>query len=175
MTQPGELLGVNLNLAPAEAAASAIARSCVKCWFGSNPGGTHNWGDCSGFVKAVQTDLWLMPFKGKANSIYDELGERSDWVIFGSGADALAYAGHAANMGSLTIGVWKNSDPNSNGHVAIITAYLPMLGSKPEQHAIGAWGELHGVGQLLGRISQSFGATKHQQIRYAYCVTPIMT
>jgi len=50
---------------------------------------------------------------------------------------------------------------------------MPMLGRSPEQHAIGGWGQLHKVGQLLGRMSESFGKDKHSQIRYARPLPPV--
>jgi hypothetical protein len=171
MTNPSNLLGLDLNLLDAKDAKSKIAKSCVKCWFEKNPRGLHNWGDCSGFVEAVQADLWLKPFQGQANDIFDQVEKRADWVVLGSGSQALSQAGIAANCGSFTIGVWKN--PKGNGHVAIITAYIPLLGHTPEQHAIGGWGQLHRVGHLLDRMSNSFGKDKHALVRYAKCLSPV--
>jgi hypothetical protein len=178
------LLGVNTNLIDPKDARSKIVMSCARSWFGKNASGLHNWGDCSGFVKAVQVDLGLRPFRGQANDIFDEVDARSDWLVFGNGSQALAQAGAAANAGILTIGVWQYrplpeggqvgwARKVGSGHVAIITAYLAMLGSAPEQHAIGGWGQLHSVGHLLGKMSQSFGKDKHSQIRYAKCLTPV--
>ena len=172
MPNSTNLLGVDLNLIDPKDAKSKIAKSCAKCWFEKNPSGHYNWGDCSGFVKAVQADLGLRPFLGQANEIFDEVEERTDWVVFGSGSQALSEAGLAANCGAFTIGVWQN--PKGNGHVAIITAYIPLLGNKPEQHAIGGWGQLHNVGHLLDRMSNSFGQDKHPSIRYAKCLFPVL-
>jgi hypothetical protein len=101
------LLGVDLNLVNVDDARSRIAKSCVKCWFEKNSNHLYNGSDCSGFLKAVQRDLNLRPFEGNANSIFSELDNRSDWVSLGSGSDALMNASHAAEQGSLTIGVWK--------------------------------------------------------------------
>lgn len=184
MTNSTNFLGVDLNLIDPKDAQSKIAKSCAKCWFEKNASGLHNWGDCSGFVKAVQADLSLRPFHGLANDIFDELDTRRDWQVLGTGSQALAQAGVAANAGALTIGVWKYrpvpeggqvgwARKVGSGHVAIITAYLPMLGTVAEQHAIGGWGQLHKVGRLLERMSKSFGQEKYSQIRYAKCLIPV--
>jgi hypothetical protein len=174
MTDAANLLGLDLNLIDPKDAQSKIIRSCAKCWFEKNASGLHNWGDCSGFVKAVQKDLRLRPFEGQANDIFHELDRRSDWAVLGSGSQALAQAGAAANAGALTIGVWENPRPGKNGHIAIITAYVSLLGNIPEQHAIGGWGRLRKVGHLLERMSLSFGQDKHAHIRYASCRIPIL-
>ena len=185
MPNPTGLLGVDLSLIDANDAQTKITKSCVKCWFAKSGNGVYNWGDCSGFVKAVQGDLGLRPFHGTANDIYDELDSRGDWLILGHGSSALAQAGAAANAGMLTIGVWSFrplpsggqvgwARQTGHGHIAVITAYMPLLGKIPEQHAIGGWGQLHGVGQLFGRMSRSFGRDKHSQIRYARCLMPVL-
>src|SRR5271170_7296284 len=137
-------LGVDLNLINADDARSKIANSCVKCYFQENSNHLHNWSDCSGFLKAVQRDLHLRPFVGDANSIFGEIDEGSDWVNLGSGSDALMRASHAAEQGSLTVGVWKNPVPGKKGHVAIVLFHLPLLDTKPERQAIAAWGQIGG-------------------------------
>jgi hypothetical protein len=171
-TQHTSVLGLNLNLIEPKDARTRIVKACVKQWFQKGPNGLMNWGDCSGFVRSVQSELFLRPFSGDANAIFDEVSTRPDWVVLGSGSQALSMAGAAANQGSFTIGIWRN--PKGRGHVAIITSYLSLLGAKEEQHAIGAWGQLGKVGSLLGRMSQSFGSDKHSAIRYARCITPIV-
>jgi hypothetical protein len=167
-------LGVDLNLVNPDDASATIIRACVKCWFEKNGNHLYNRSDCSGFVKAVQSELRLRQFAGDANSIFDELETRPDWQILGLGTAALPAAGNAANHGALTIGVWKNPGPQKHGHVSIVTAYFKLLGVKPEQHAVGAWGQIHGVGQLLGKMSETFGKNKHHDIRYAKCLLPIL-
>jgi hypothetical protein len=175
-------LGVNLDLLDPSDARARIIAACVRCWFELNPARLHNYSDCSGFVKAVQKDLGLRPFSGQANDIYSEVVDRNDWIVLGQGAMGLESAGAAANAGALTIGVWENRPKGSDvgwarnpgrGHVAIVTAYLPMLGHTAEQHALGAWGQYRKVGQLLDRMSMSFGADKRASVRYAKCVSPI--
>jgi hypothetical protein len=49
-----------------------------------------------------------------------------------------------------------------------------MLGHKPEDHAIGGWGQLDKVGRILDRMSLGFGKSEHPIIRYARCLTPIL-
>jgi hypothetical protein len=165
-------LGLDFNLITPKDARTKIVKACVKQWFKRGPNGFMNWADCSGFVKSVQSELFLRPFTGDANSIFDEVSKRQDWLVLGSGSQALSIAGAAANQGSLTIGIWKN--PKGRGHVAIVTSYISLLGAKQEQHAIGAWGQIGKVGSLLGRMSESFGSDKHSSIRYARCLTPIV-
>jgi hypothetical protein len=164
-------VGVDLNLVNREDARTKIVNACVKCWFETNSSGHLNMSDCSGFVKAVQAELYLRPFTGDANSIFDEVMERSDWQVLGEGSDALTAAGMAANQGAFTIGVFHN--PKGHGHVAVIWSYLTMVGHKPEQHAIGAWGQLNKIGQMFEQLSKSFGKDKHKHIRYAKCLTPV--
>jgi hypothetical protein len=171
--QAASLLGVDINLINGSDAKAKIVKSCAACWFDKNANHLYNMSDCSGFVKAVQQDIHLRPFVGEANSIYREVEDRADWIVLGAGSGALVTAGQAAEAGLFTIGVWQNPSPGEKGHVAIITSYLPMLGAKPEQHAIGAWGQYGSVGSLLGKMSNSFGSTKHAHIRYAKCLTPV--
>lgn len=168
------LLGNQFRFVEAKDAQRRIIKACTKCWFEKTTPEKHGWGDCSGFVKAVQRELLLPPFQGNANSIYDEVLLRSDWVVLGDGSKALEDAGAAANDGFLTIGVWQHPERDKSGHVAVVTAYLPLLGHKQEHHAIGAWGALGSVGSLLGKFSASFGKDKHAKIRYAKCSTPII-
>jgi hypothetical protein len=174
MTTQGTLLGIDLNLVHPADAGAKIVRACVKCWFEKNSHHLYNRSDCSGFLKAVQVELHLRPFAGDANAIYGELEQRADWQILGAGSAALTAAGLAANQGALTIGVWKNATAARHGHVAIVWAYSSLLGAKPEQHAVGAWGQIGRVGQLLGQMSKSFGRDKHALIRYARCLVPIV-
>ncbi|HTI38981.1 MAG TPA: hypothetical protein VL484_15555 [Vicinamibacterales bacterium] len=175
-------LGIDLDLLDPADARARIISSCVRCWFERNPSGHRNWGDCSGFVKAVQKDLGLRPFTGQANDIYSEVVDRNDWLVLGHGAEGASKAGAAANAGALTVAVWENraqpGEPGwarhpGHGHIAIVTAYLPMLGHTPEQHSIGAWGQLGKVGHLMDRMSQSFGHGKRASIRYARSLSAI--
>jgi hypothetical protein len=96
------LLGIDLNLVDPKSAQERIIAACVKKWFEKNPSGLMNSGDCSGFVKSVQRELRLVPFVGNANSIFDEVDIRSDWVVLGTGTAALPAAGTAANSRFLT-------------------------------------------------------------------------
>ena len=162
-------LGVDLELVDPKSAQEAIIHACVKKWFEKGPNGLPNAGDCSGFLKSVQRELSLRPFAGDANGIFEEVDSRPDWQVIGVGAPGAAAAGGAANQGFLTIAVWKNPQSRHHGHVAIITSYLSFLGTKPEQHAVGAWGQIGRVGSLMDRMSKSFGQGKHSQIKYAKC------
>jgi hypothetical protein len=182
-TLPAEhksLLGLDFNLIDPKDARTKIVKSCVKCWYQSNDRGLLNMSDCSGFVISVQRDLYLRPFDGpQANDIYDEVDCRGDWIVLGLSSHGAQRAGVAANDGRLTVAIWKNEaldehHRRKHGHIAIITSYLSLVGVKPEQHAIGAWGQLGHVGRLLDRMSQSFGKDKHPSIKYAYCQTPIV-
>jgi hypothetical protein len=167
------ILGIDIDLIDPKTSQEAIIKACVKKWFEQGPNGLPNSGDCNGFVKSVQTELSLRPFKGGANEIFDEVESRPDWQVLGFGKDGIRAAGNAANQGFLTVAVWKNPIPGKHGHVAIITSYLAFLGVKPEQKAIGAWGQLHGVGSVMDKMSQSFGADKHKnnEVKYAKCLT----
>jgi hypothetical protein len=161
------ILGIDLDLVEPKSSQEAIIKACVKTWFETGPNGLPNAGDCSGFIKSVQKELCLLPFIGGANSIFEEVDVRADWQVLGVGPQGIGKAGSAANQGFLTIAVWKNPEPHKSGHVAIITSYLNFLGTKPEQHAIGAWGQLNAVGSLMDRMTMSFGAGKRPEIKYA--------
>jgi hypothetical protein len=169
------LLGTDTALVKPRQAQERILAACQKAWFERNKRGDPNYGDCSGFVKAVQGELHLLPFVGLANSIFHEVDQRSDWCVLGTGSIAATHAGSAANAGFFTIAVWENPEFDEKnvrkaGHIAIITAYLPLLGGKPEQRAVGAWGQLNNIGTLFGRMSKSFGSPKHSSIKYAKCL-----
>jgi len=161
------ILGIDLDLVDPRTSQEAIIKACVKKWFEKGPHGLVNSGDCSGFVKSVQSELSLRPFLRDANDIFTEVDSRADWQVLGMGTHTASSAGVAANQGFLTIAIWKNPTPGKNGHVAIITSYLSFVGIKPEQHAIGAWGQLGAVGSLMDRMSRSFGSGKHGEIKYA--------
>lgn len=178
--QHKSLLGLDFNLIDPKDARTKIVKACVRCWYQTNDRSLSNMSDCSGFVIAVQRDLNLRPFVGpQANDIFNEVDGRSDWIVLGLGSNGAQRAGVAANDGRLTVAIWKNDaldkqHHRKHGQIAIVTSYLSLVGVKPEQHAIGAWGQLGHIGQLLGRMSQSFGAAKHPSIKYAYCQSPIL-
>jgi hypothetical protein len=164
------IFGIDLELVDPKSSQDAIIKACVKCWFQKGPNNLMNYSDCSGFVKSVQQALLLRPFIGRANSIFDEVEQRIDWEVLGVGTSAVTSAGAAANHGFLTIAIWKNSDPMKDGHVMIITSYLNSIGYTPEQHSIGAWGVHNSVGSTMSRLSASFAASKHKDLKYAKCV-----
>jgi hypothetical protein len=164
------LLGIDTDLVDPQSSQELIIKTCVEEWFKQGPNGLRNYGDCSGFLKSVQTALRLKPFDGRANAIFNELDIRPDWQVLGTGSNAVSTAGSAANAGFFTIGVFKNPDPKKDGHVAIITAFLTLLGRKPEHHAIGAWGAHNSVGQIFEKMSFSFRADQHRSIKYAKCI-----
>jgi hypothetical protein len=161
------ILGIDLELVDPKSSQEAIVKACVKKWFEKGSHGLLNAGDCSGFVESVQRELALRPFVGDANGIFSEVETRADWEVLGVGAGAANMAGSAANQGFLTIAIWKNPNPGKHGHVAIITSYLTFVGVRPEQHAIGAWGQLGAVGSLMDRMSKSFGPGKRGETKYA--------
>ena len=163
------LLGMDLDLIDPKSSQESISKACVKAWFEMGPNGRHNYGDCNGFVKSVQKELMLRPFVGDANAIYDEVETRPDWDTIGIGSSAAPVAGRVANSGLFTVAVWKNPVAGKHGHIAVITAYFKFVGIKPEHHAIGAWGQVDAVGQVMGKMSDSFGSGKHAAIKYANC------
>lgn len=163
---PSPSLGLDLQLVRPTDSRSTILSACIECWFAVGPNGIVNSGDCSGFVRSVQVKLGIPPFVGDANAIADEVYGNTDWAVLGVGSKAAVSAGDAAEAGRFVIAVWK-APPGHHGHVAIITARLSLLGNRPEQQTIGAWGQLNGDGSLLGKMSQSFGAAKHPHIIYA--------
>lgn len=99
------MLGIDLDLVDPKTVQDCIIKACVKKWFETGPGGLRHYADCSGFLKSVQNALNLRPFDGDANSIFDEVDRRTDWVVLGTGSNALGAAGTAANAGFFTIGV----------------------------------------------------------------------
>jgi O-glycosyl hydrolase len=111
-----------------------------------------NWdkwkSDCSGFLKAVASELNIPIDQGNANSIADWLDNSQAWENIGTENRSGAHE-NAVN-GYLVIGVTKN--PKGNGHVAII------VGTGTAKRPNGYWGMYHSVGKKNHSITQSWGA-----------------
>ena len=112
--------------------------------------------DCSGFVKAVASDLGVT-LTGMANDIVDQI-QAAPWTVVPDGPTA---AGKAAD-GFFVVAGLKD---NPHGHVVVITG-SPLAHDK---YPTGYWGRLGGVGCEDQTINWSWNAEDRDKVTYAYC------
>ncbi len=146
-----------------------ILRACEKCWPLQGPHGLPNRSDCSGFVKAVMAELGLAsPFLGDANAMYDAVAASADWNLIGSGGNASRIAGISANEGRFVLALWKNPK-GGHGHVSIVVGDMSntLKRQRIEGNVMGYWGQFGGDGFKFEKLTQSYGASKLIQVRYA--------
>jgi peptidoglycan hydrolase-like protein with peptidoglycan-binding domain len=110
--------------------------------------------DCSGFVKAVATDL-NVTLTGQANDIVDQI-QKSPWKILKDGKEADS----EARAGKFVVAGLKD-DPN--GHVVII---VPGELAH-DKYPTGYWGHLGGVGYKNTTINYSWKSTERDKVIYA--------
>ena len=115
-----------------------------------------NWeahkGNCSGFARAVATELGVMLF-GQANDIVDFIS--ANWWPIDSGAEARNWA----EAGYLVIGGLKAT---GNGHVVVVTAG-PLAHQK---YPTASWGRLGGIGAKAKTVNYSWNAVDRDKVKY---------
>ncbi len=131
-----------------------------------------NKGNCSGFVKAVGSRLGIRvgtTGAGQANDIYSEIAQ-PPWYQLGKGEKAAVKAAHYAKCGFLVIAAWKSEA--GNGHVAVVTDIRDLAKTTinlTDRNVAASWGVLdhEELAQNNGRIRESFGQGKRDEVRYA--------
>ena len=117
---------------------------------------SENRGNCSGFVKAVATELGI-PMQGQANDIYNDI-QKDPWRFLGRGDTGATAAVYAARQGFLVIAAWKNE--SGHGHVAVVTDWtgLGRTGAPTSRNVLASWGVLNlpDKAQNHGLIRESF-------------------
>ncbi|MCP4117461.1 MAG: hypothetical protein GY737_19120 [Desulfobacteraceae bacterium] len=111
--------------------------------------------DCSGFVKAVASELGIQ-LTGLANNIVDQI-LKTPWEIANDGKDANAKALH----GNLLIGGLKAI---GHGHVVIVVSGLLAHNKYPSAY----WGSIGGVAQKNKTINWSWNKKDRDKVIYAW-------
>lgn len=127
--------------------AQSVINACELKW-------EANKADCSGFAKAVATEVGLS-LSGNANAIMDSIS--STWESATDGADAARKAGE----GKFVIGGLKAT---GNGHVVVVVKG-PL---NREKYPTAYWGRLDSVGAKNTTINWSFNATDRDKVTYYY-------
>ncbi len=131
-----------------------IIQACETHW-------KEKFGDCSGFLKSVATEVGVFLPNKQANEIYDYLkGKPAGWDMLGTGAATGVIAGVAGSEGKLVVAAWKNA--SGHGHVAIVVDFSQEL-----SRAMAYWGSLGGVGKTYAKITSSFSQTKLKDTLFA--------
>jgi hypothetical protein len=148
----------DLKVAEAQQYAEAHARIRKAC--DTAFGVSENRANCSGFVKAVASDLGI-PIQGQANDIYDQI-QKDPWRLLGRGDTGATAAVYAARQGFLVVAAWKNDE--GNGHVAVVTDWnaLGRTGAPTSRNVLASWGvlKLPDKAQNHGLIRESFDPKK---------------
>ena len=121
---------------------------CEKHW-------AKNEKNCSGFVKAVASDIGIS-VTGQANDIVDRLNN-CDWVLCKNGVDAR----QKAIEGHFVVGGLKATP---HGHVVIVVSGPLAHGKYPTAY----WGSLGGVGKKYTTINWSWNKSDRDLVTYAY-------
>jgi hypothetical protein len=129
-----------------EAMATILVKDvCEKHW--------DQWkGDCSGFLKAVASDLGIT-LTGQANAIIDAMG-RDPWEQLGTDAD------QAVNHAGMAYLVVAGLKATPNGHVVVIVP------GPAKPYPTGYWGRLHGVGRKNTTINWAWDHTDLPNVKY---------
>jgi hypothetical protein len=114
--------------------------------------------DCSGFLKAVASELGIS-LTGQANAIIDTI-QKSPWIVLGSGAEAQ----QKAVNGMLVVAGKKAS---GHGHVAIVVPGPLSHGKYPTAY----WGSLGGTPKKNTTLNWSWSKIDRDDVIYAYRAT----
>jgi hypothetical protein len=115
--------------------------------------------DCSGFVKAVATDLGIT-LTGMADDIVNQI-QQAPWTKLVDGADAK----NKADQGLFVIGGLQ-ADPH--GHVVVVVTGALSQGKYPT----GYWGRLGGTGMKDTTINWAWNRTDRDRVIYASLALP---
>ena len=121
----------------------------------------NNWNkwkhDCSGFLKAVASDLGIS-LSGNANMIIDTMN-RAPWTQLDDDKDsAVKYA----SLGYLVVAGLKEKN---HGHVVVIVP------GPSDPYPNGYWGQFGGTGRKNARISLSWKPSALKDVQY-YAIQP---
>jgi hypothetical protein len=128
-----------------------IEEACVKHWDAHKD-------NCSGFVRAVATELGLA-VEGDANGIVDAMAQ-TPWKSLTSGAEAKTQA----ELGYFVLGGLKAA---GHGHIVVVTPG-PL---NREKYPTAYWGRLGGEGRQATTINWSWNASDRDKVVYAYHTT----
>lgn len=129
------------------AGSDKIVEACEKHW--------DTWkGDCSGFVKAVATEVGIR-LTGQANDIVTQI-QQEPWQPLADGVEAQR---HAA-AGLLVIGGLQES---GHGHVVVVVPGALNRGKYPMAY----WGRLGSEGKKNMTINWSWDAAERDNVIYA--------
>ncbi|MDN3580804.1 hypothetical protein [Mucilaginibacter flavus] len=118
--------------------------------------------DCSGFVKAVATDL-NVTLTGLADNIVDEI-QTGDWTVLNDGIDAKA----KADDGWFVIGGLKGAEnvpAQSHGHVVVVVS--GPLDPTHNAYPTAYWGRLGSVGKENTPVNFAWNADSRDKVIYA--------
>jgi hypothetical protein len=120
-----------------------------------------NADDCSGFVRAVATQLGV-DLEGQADQIVDTIRYANGWTRL---PDGIAAAQNAA-AGELVIAGLKGSEqakPDLHGHVVVVVAGPLADGQYPSAY----WGRLGSGGRKDRTINWAWKAEDRDRVSYA--------
>jgi hypothetical protein len=126
-----------------------VVAACKKHWE------THK-NDCSGFAKAVATELGVA-LTGQANDIVDQI-QASPWQTLASGQDAADKTDSALVVGGLKA--------NPNGHVVVVVPGELNRGKYP----VAYWGKLGAEGKQATTVNWAWDATDRDKVVYGWCI-----
>jgi hypothetical protein len=115
--------------------------------------------DCSGFLKAVASDLGI-ELTGMADDIVDEI-QAVPWTVLADGVAAKAQA----DLGFFVVGGLKDTP---HGHVVVV-AQRPLAHGK---YPTGYWGRLGATGMKNTTINWAWNAADRDKVTYAYVALP---
>ena len=125
-----------------------ITQACEKHW---DP----HKDNCSGFVKAVATELGFT-LTGQANDIVDQLSVLP-WTTVTCGKQAK----EQADLGYFVVGGLKAT---ANGHVVVVVTG-PL---NREKYPTAYWGRLGGEGKKATTINWAWNSSDRDKVTYAY-------
>jgi len=117
--------------------------------------------DCSGFAKAVATELDV-PLAGLANDIVDTITGGNGWELLKDGVAAA----EAAEAGNLVIGGLRGSEqahPVEHGHVIVVVGRPLAHGKYPSAY----WGRLGGGGKTNTTANFAWNTADRDRVFYA--------
>lgn len=119
-----------------------------------------NKSNCSGFVKAVATDLGIT-LTGQADDIVDQI-QGAGWTSIADGVQAKT----KAEEGWLVVAGQKGADhvpPATNGHVVVVVSGQLASGKYPTAY----WGTLGAVGKKDTTLNFAWNKESRDNLVYA--------
>jgi hypothetical protein len=122
-------------------------------------------GDCSGFARAVATQLGVT-LTGLANDIVDTLRGGGAWTAL---ADGIAASQQAA-AGKLVVGGLKGSEqasPDPHGHVVVVVQLTEGQQLAHGKYPYAYWAKLGGVGDKDQTVNWAWNEQDRDNVTYA--------